>query len=48
MALKKPRGDETPDWFGAFKSYAKGKSHSMNDIRASIANGRGAEFQHSI
>lgn len=29
-------------WFGQLKSYAKGKSHNMKSIRASIARGWGS------
>jgi bifunctional DNA-binding transcriptional regulator/antitoxin component of YhaV-PrlF toxin-antitoxin module len=30
-------------WFGSLSKYAKGKSHDMDDIKASIAKGRSAQ-----
>ena len=34
-----------PSWFGVFKKYARGKSHRMEDIRASIAKGQAKELR---
>jgi|SaaInlStandDraft_1057018.scaffolds.fasta_scaffold346111_1 bifunctional DNA-binding transcriptional regulator/antitoxin component of YhaV-PrlF toxin-antitoxin module len=39
-----PVKTETEDkWFGSLSNYAKGKSHNMDDIKASIVRGRKAE-----
>ncbi len=34
-----------PSWFGVFKKYARGKSHRMEDIRASVDKGRAKELR---
>ena len=40
----KPMISESDDeWFGALSKYSKGKSHKMDDIRASIMIGRKAK-----
>ncbi|MBF0244915.1 MAG: AbrB/MazE/SpoVT family DNA-binding domain-containing protein [Planctomycetes bacterium] len=33
----------TDDWMGALRSYAKGKSHDMEDIRSSIGKRTGKD-----
>ena len=41
--LMHPKPTGAP-WFGSLKAYAKGKSHDLEAIRASIAKRRGADL----
>ncbi len=42
--IEPPPPDDSA-WFGALRKYARGRSHDMGDIRASIADGRRRERQ---
>ena len=39
----KPAKEPSRPWFGSLGPYAKGKTHELADIRASIARGRARE-----
>ena len=46
LSVKKDEG--RPSWLGSLRAYAKGKSHDMDDIRASIAKGRKREWAERL